>query len=61
LEERIEAAHAVGNYSFSAKPFIMEDAEAMRGMGSKGIKVFLDQKRNIPIIASGPTAQIWPT
>jgi hypothetical protein len=48
LEERIEAAHAVGNYSFSAKPILMEDAEATRGMGSKGIKVFLDQKEISP-------------
>jgi hypothetical protein len=45
LGDRIGAAHAAGNYYFTSKPFLIEGAEAIRAMGSKVIKVFLDPSK----------------
>ncbi len=45
LSKQIGVCHAAGNYNFTKEPYLIEGAKAIRNMGSKTIKLFLQHPR----------------
>ena len=61
LADKIGVAHTDGNYSLTSQPFLVEGAQQIRQLGSRVIKVFLqDPARKYPHNSSWPAASDIP-
>ena len=61
LADQIAVAHTDGDYALTSEPFLLEGARKIRGLGSKAIKVFLqDPARKYPHNSSWPAASAIP-